>query len=80
MTILEDIAERPLRIDVERGDLLGRNPSAHDQVEQAAQQREEEIAGAERAERTGSGRGDGSFIVGSGRSADLSPFSMPEWS
>ncbi len=67
MPILEDIAERLLRIDAKQRDLLRRDLRAHDEVEQAAQQREEDVAEANQAararKRTGRGVGHRRFRI-----------------
>jgi len=47
MSILQDITKRLLRIDVQRTDVLWRNPGSYDQVQQASQQRERKIAGVQ---------------------------------
>ena len=72
--VLEDIAERHLRIDVQRRDRFRRDPGAHDEVQQAAQRREEEVAEADEAARARrrTGRRVGHRRVEAG-SADLVP-------
>ena len=51
MPILEDVAERQPGIDAKQRDIIRRNLRAHNQVQQSAQQREEEIARAKRTVR-----------------------------
>ncbi len=82
MPVLQDVTERPRRIDVERRGGLRRDPRADDEVQQAPQRREEEIAEADEAARTR--RSDGAASRSSGRRGPLSggpraPFSGGGW-
>ena len=52
MPVLKHVAKVPLRIDLERRGGLRRDPRADDEVQQAPQHREEEVAEADEAART----------------------------
>ena len=51
MPILEDVAERQAGIDTQRRGLIRRDLRAYDQVQQSPQQREKDIAEANRTAR-----------------------------